>query len=58
MKVLLDRNPYSALKRGIDAVVRRVTRAETVFLSTIVAGELLAGFRQGTRLQIPGHYRA
>jgi predicted nucleic acid-binding protein len=51
MKVLLDTNAYSALKRGVDSVVRRVTRAETVFLSTVVAGELLAGFRQGTRLR-------
>ena len=51
MKVLLDTNAYSALKRGVDTVVRRVTRSETVFLSTIVAGELLAGFRQGTRLR-------
>ena len=51
MKVLLDTNAYSALKRGVDAVVRRVTRAETVFLSTVVAGELPSGFRQGTRLR-------
>jgi tRNA(fMet)-specific endonuclease VapC len=51
MKVLLDTNAYSALKRGVDTVVRRVTRSETVFLSTVVAGELLAGFRQGTRLR-------
>jgi tRNA(fMet)-specific endonuclease VapC len=51
VKVLLDTNAYSALKRGVDTVVRRVTRAETVFLSTVVAGELLAGFRQGTRLR-------
>jgi len=51
MKVLLDTNAYSALKRGVDSVVRRVTRAETVLLSTVVAGDLLAGFRQGTRLR-------
>ncbi len=51
MKVLLDTNAYSALKRGVDAVIGRVTRAETVFLSTVVAGELLSGFRQGTRLR-------
>jgi tRNA(fMet)-specific endonuclease VapC len=51
MKVLLDTNAYSAFKRGVDTVVRRVTRSETVFLSTVVAGELLAGFRQGTRLR-------
>jgi predicted nucleic acid-binding protein len=51
VKVLLDTNAYSALKRGIDTVVRYVTRAETVFLSTVVAGELLSGFRQGTHLR-------
>lgn len=51
MKVLLDTNAYAALKRGVDAVVGRVTRAETVLLSTIVAGELLSGFRQGARLR-------
>lgn len=51
MKILLDTNAYSALKRGVDTVVRHVTRAETVFLSAIVAGELLAGFRQGIRLR-------
>lgn len=51
MKVLLDTNAYSALKRGVDAAIGHVTRAETVFLSTVVAGELLSGFRQGTRLR-------
>ena len=51
MKVLLDTNAYAALKRGVDAVIGQVTRAETVLLSTVVAGELLAGFRQGTRLR-------
>lgn len=51
MRVLLDTNGYSALMRGIDAVVERVTRAEEVLLSTVVAGELMFGFRQGTRLR-------
>ena len=51
MKVLLDTNAYSALKRGVDAAIRQVTRAETVLLSTVVAGELLSGFRQGARLR-------
>ena len=51
MKVLLDTNAYAALKRGVDAVIGQVSRAETVLLSTVVAGELLAGFRQGTRLR-------
>lgn len=51
MRVLLDTNGYSALMRGIDAVTERVTRAEEVLLSTVVAGELMFGFRQGTRLR-------
>ncbi len=51
MKVLLDTNAYAALKRGIEAVAGRVTRAEQVLLSTVVAGELMFGFRQGTRLR-------
>ena len=51
MRVLLDTNGYSALMRGIDAVVECVTRAEQVLLSTVVAGELMFGFRQGTRLR-------
>lgn len=51
MRVLLDTNGYSALMRGIDAVVERVTRAEEVLLSTVAAGELMFGFRQGTRLR-------
>lgn len=49
MRVLLDTNGYSALMRGIDTVVERVTHAEEVLLSTVVAGELMFGFRQGTR---------
>lgn len=53
MKVLLDTNAYCALLRGIESVVNRVTRAQEVLLSTVVAGELIFGFRQGTR---PGPY--
>ena len=51
MRVLLDTNGYAALMRGAGAVVERVRRAEEVLLSTVVAGELMFGFRQGTRLR-------
>ena len=51
MKVLLDTNAYSALMRGHADVADRVRRAENVLLSTIVAGELLFGFRTGGRLR-------
>jgi tRNA(fMet)-specific endonuclease VapC len=51
MTILLDTNAYSALMRGHDEVADRVRRAERVVLSTVVAGELLLGFRLGTRLK-------
>lgn len=49
MKVLLDTNAYSDLGRGHPAIAERVRHAEAVLLSAVVAGELLAGFRYGTR---------
>lgn len=49
MKVLLDTNAYTALFRGHEGVAARVRRATHVLMSTVVAGELLFGFRNGTR---------
>jgi tRNA(fMet)-specific endonuclease VapC len=51
MRILLDTTAYSALMRGHDQVADRVRRAERVVFSTVVAGELLLGFRLGTRLK-------
>jgi len=48
MKILLDSNAYSHLKRGHPPVAELLRRSEEVFLSAIVAGELLYGFRQGS----------
>ncbi len=48
MKILLDSNAYSHLKRGHRPVAELVRGSEEVFLSAIVAGELLYGFRQGS----------
>jgi predicted nucleic acid-binding protein len=50
MKLLLDTSAYSALMRGHMDVADRVRRAESIVLSTVVAGELLFGFRAGNRL--------
>ena len=50
MRILLDTNAYSALMRGHAEVADRVRRAEGIILSTVVAGELLFGFRGGKRL--------
>ena len=49
MKVVLDINAYSALLRGDEAVAVRVRKAESIPFSSIVAGELLYGFRNGSR---------
>ena len=51
MRILLDTNAYSALMRGHAEVAGRVRRAEGIILSTVVAGELLFGFRGGKRLE-------
>jgi predicted nucleic acid-binding protein len=49
VKLLLDTSVYSALMRGHEEVAHRVRSAERVYFSSIVAGELLYGFRHGTR---------
>lgn len=49
MKVLLDTNAYSRLGQGDPALAGLVREAGSILFSTVVAGELLAGFRRGTR---------
>lgn len=48
-KVLLDTNAYAALLRGDEKVLSAIGRAEIVYLSVIVLGELFAGFRGGNK---------
>jgi tRNA(fMet)-specific endonuclease VapC len=52
VKCLLDTNAYTALRRGHDEVVAIVRSSEEVLISAIVAGELLFGFRNGTRFAV------
>ena len=49
MKLLLDTDAYSAFMRGHADVVSRVRRAERLCLSVVAVGELLFGFRVGSR---------
>jgi Domain of unknown function (DUF4365) len=49
VRVLLDTNAYSALRRGDEVVADHVRRSEEVLLSIVVARELLFGFRNGSR---------
>jgi tRNA(fMet)-specific endonuclease VapC len=51
MKLLLDTNAYVALMKGHNGVANRIRKAERVCLSAIVAGELLFGFRSGSRFE-------
>lgn len=49
MKILLDTNAYSAIGRGHHAATEIMRQAETLLFSTVMLGEVLAGFRRGSR---------
>ncbi len=49
MKVLLDTNAYSAIARGHPGATDLMRRAGELVFSAVVLGEVLAGFRSGTR---------
>ena len=49
MRVLLDSNAYSGLMRGDDQTAAVVRDATEVLMSAVVIGELLYGFRHGSR---------
>ena len=51
MKLALDTNAYSALRRGHPEVADLVRRAERILMSTVVVGELQFGFRNGSRYE-------
>jgi tRNA(fMet)-specific endonuclease VapC len=48
MKLLLDTNAYVAMMKGHAGVADRIRRAEEVLMSSVVAGELIFGFRNGS----------
>ena len=51
MKMLLDTNAYSQLRRGNVQVAELMREAEEVLLSAVVVGELMYGFRRGSRFE-------
>ena len=51
MRVLLDSNAYSHLKRGHRRIVDIVRNSEAILLPPVVVGELLYGFRCGSRTE-------
>ena len=49
MKLLVDTNAYSELAKGNAHVRELLENADEIVMSTVVMGELYAGFRLGSR---------
>ena len=49
MKLILDTSAYTGFKLGCSRLVEYLVRADTIFVSPIVLGELMFGFRNGSR---------
>ncbi len=49
MKLILDTSAYVGFKLGHADLVTYLTQANAIFLSPIVVGELMFGFRGGSR---------
>lgn len=50
-KIILDTNAYSAFLSGNKEVFSSIIESEFIYLSTIVIGELFAGFFEGNRFK-------
>lgn len=50
-RILLDTSAYSHLMRGNKDIAKLLDEADEVFLPAIVIGELLAGFKSGSKDQ-------
>jgi predicted nucleic acid-binding protein len=50
-RVLLDTSAYSTLMRGNKTITELLDEADEVYLCAIVVGELLAGFKRGSKEQ-------
>ena len=51
MRLLLDTDAYTLLMRGQREVAQIVRSARELLLSAVVVGELMYGFRRGSRLE-------
>ena len=54
-KLLLDTNAYSNLLRGDKKVLTQLSRADLVYVSIFVVGELIAGFKGGNKEKENNH---
>ncbi len=48
-RIIIDTNFYVAFKKREDAAVATLKKADYIAVNTVILGELLAGFRCGTR---------
>jgi len=51
MKILLDTNAYVGFKLNLEQVVNMIANAEHIYFSPVVLGELMFGFRNGSRFR-------
>ena len=51
MKFLLDTSAYVGFKRNLVQVVAIIIKAELILFSPVVLGELMFGFRNGTKFE-------
>lgn len=51
MKILIDTSAYVGFKRNVDEIVEMIVRSKEILFSPIVLGELIFGFRNGTKFK-------
>jgi tRNA(fMet)-specific endonuclease VapC len=51
MKILLDTSAYVGFKLNLEQVVSMIANAEHIYFSPVVLGELMFGFRNGSRFR-------
>ena len=51
MKIMLDTSAYVGFKRNVIEMVEIIAGAELILFSPVVLGELMFGFRNGTRFK-------
>lgn len=51
MKIILDTSAYVGFKRNVHDLVEIIVNAEYILFSPIVLGELMFGFRNGTKFK-------
>lgn len=51
MKILMDTSAYVGFKLNNQEIVNAVLNADTILFSPVVLGELMFGFRNGTRFK-------